>query len=208
MCPLCSTRSGKRYCPAIAEQICAVCCGTKREIEIDCPSSCSYLRASREYELDKPMPDPEVAARMHRYDQQFVERYHVALDALTQSVLEERTQSRLLVDNDAIEVFKCLKETMKTLSSGIYYESAPQGPVRLSLFRRLKGILDDLLQPDGTMGRDTLKVTEALDILEFLTLVALANTSVRPKSRRYLDWVSERFGSRSEAPQASGIILP
>ena len=154
------------------------------------------------------MPDPEVAARMHRYDQQFVERYHVALDVLTQSVLEERTQSRLLVDNDAIEVFKCLKETMKTLSSGIYYESAPQGPVRLSLFRRLKGILDDLLQPDGTMGRDTLKVTEALDILEFLTLVALANTSVRPKSRRYLDWVSERFGSRSEAPQASGIILP
>src|SRR5437762_5779926 len=106
ICPLCSDRHGKRYCPAIAEQICAVCCGTKREIEIDCPSSCAYLKASRSYESEKPIPDPEVAAKVHNYDGRFIERYHQILDALTAAVAEEHMNSKWLVDNDVIEVYK------------------------------------------------------------------------------------------------------
>src|SRR6266481_695721 len=115
ICPLCSDRHGKRYCPAVAEQICAVCCGTKREVEIDCPSSCSYLKASRSYESEKPIPDPQVAARVHNYDGRFFERYHLILDSVTRSVVEEHAGSRLLVDSDVIEVYNSLKTTMKTL---------------------------------------------------------------------------------------------
>src|SRR5215470_16510694 len=142
MCPLCSSRPAKRYCPAVAEQICAVCCGTKREIEIDCPSSCSYLKASRSYEAEKRLPDPELASKAYKYDEHFIARYHPVLDALTRSVAEERLNSSWLVDNDVIEVYKALSATMKTLSSGIYYESLPEGPMRLSLFHRLKALLD------------------------------------------------------------------
>ena len=206
-CPLCSSRAGKRYCPAIAEQICAVCCGTKREVEIDCPSSCSYLKASRSYESEKPIPDPQVAARVHNYDGRFFERYHLILDSVTRSVVEEHAGSRLLVDSDVIEVYNSLKTTMKTLSSGIYYESLPEGPVRLSLFRHLKTVFDELMQPDPSGVRAILKVTEAIDVLDFLTIVAQANSSIRPKSRRYLDWITERFGDRLQT-QSSGIILP
>src|SRR6266481_4069353 len=101
-CPLCSSRAGKRYCPAIAEQICAVCCGTKREIEIDCPSSCSYLKASRSYELEKPIPDAQITAKVNSYDARFFERYHLILDSVTRSVIEEHAASRLLVDSDVL----------------------------------------------------------------------------------------------------------
>jgi len=45
---------------------------------------------------------------------------------LTRSVAEERLDSPWLVDNDVIEVYKALSATMKTLSSGIYYESLPE----------------------------------------------------------------------------------
>ena len=206
-CPLCSSRAGKRYCPAIAEQICAVCCGTKREIEIDCTSSCAYLKASRSYESEKPIPDPQVAARVHSYDARFMERYNLILDALTRAVIEEHMASKDLVDGDAVEALKSLKATMKTLSSGIYYESLPEGLARLSLFRRLKALLDEWMQPDPTAVRPVLKVTEAIDVLDFLTIVAQANSSVRPRSRRYLDWISEKFGERLQT-QSSGIILP
>ena len=206
-CPLCSNRAAKRYCPAIAEQICPVCCGTKREIEIDCPSSCSYLKASRSYEAEKPLPDPEIAAKAGQYDMRFFEQYHVILDALTHAIVEEHTHARWLVDNDVLEVFKCLKGTMKTLSSGIYYETLPEGPARLSLFRRLKGVLDELMQPDPSARRNILKPSEAIEVVDFLTLVAHGHTSIRPKSRRYLDWVSEKFADRNQT-QSSGIILP
>jgi len=208
LCASCSHRQGKRYCPAVGGRICAVCCGTKREIEIDCPSSCSYLKASRTYELEKPIPDPQVAAKVHNYDERFVHRYQAILDGITSSVLEERMTSAWLVDNDVIEVFKSLNATMKTLSSGIYYESLPETPARLSLFRRLKSLLDDFMKPDPGATRNALKVTEAIEVLDFLTLVAQANSSVRPKSRRYLDWLGERFGVLPPAVQSSGIILP
>jgi hypothetical protein len=206
-CPLCSSRAAKRYCPALAEQICPVCCGTKREIEIDCPSSCGYLKASRSYESEKPIPDPEVAAKVHNYDGRFFERYHVILDSVTRAIIEEHVASRDLVDSDVIAVFNALKTTMKTLSSGIYYESLPEGLVRQSLFRRLKELLDELIQPDPSGLRQVLRVTEAVDIIDFLTVVAQANSSVRLRSRRYLDWITEKFGDGLQA-QSSGIILP
>lgn len=208
-CPLCSERPGKRYCPAKDDKICAVCCGTKREIEIDCPSSCSYLKASRSYESEKPIPDPEVVARLHQFDAKFLETFYPVLDLLTIGILEERANSGWLLDSDVIEVLKALQATVKTLSSGIYYETLPDGPVRQALFRRLNEMLDKLMQPDPAADRRVLKVSEATDILDFLLVVAQSNTSIRPKSRRYLDWIAERYGNLTSSPQSSSsIIIP
>ena len=207
-CPLCSARSGKWYCPAKGAQICAVCCGTKREIEIDCPGSCPYLQASRSYEAEKRMPDPQLAAKIQKYDDNFIHRYSPVLDTISRAVVEERLNSPWLVDNDVIEVYKSLSATMKTLSSGIYYESLPDGPARISLFRRLKSLLDQLMQPAEGADRQSLKVSEALDVLDFLTFAVQANSSVRPKSRRYLDWLSSMAGVAPSAEQSSGLILP
>jgi hypothetical protein len=207
-CPLCSERAGKRYCPAKDTKICAVCCGTKREIEIDCPSSCSYLKASRSYESEKPIPDPEVAAKAHQFGVEFVGQYHALLDLLTLAIIEERANSDWLVDHDVIEVLKALKATLKTLSSGIYYETRPEGPIGQALFRRLKEIFDQLMEVDPNANRNVLKVSEAMDLIDFITVVAQANSSVRPKSRRYLDWISERFASGMREQQPSGLIIP
>src|SRR5262245_27935296 len=48
-CPLCGERRARRACPALGKLICAVCCGTKRLVEIRCPSDCSYLASAREH---------------------------------------------------------------------------------------------------------------------------------------------------------------
>jgi hypothetical protein len=207
-CPLCSDRSGKRYCPAKTDQICAVCCGTKREVEIDCPSSCPHLIAGRSYEAEKRIPDPELVQKVEKYSNDFVYRYAPILDEISRSVVEERFQSPWLVDNDVIDVYKSLSSTMKTLSSGIYYETLPEGSVRISLFRRIKAKLDELMQPSASADKRILKVTEAVDVLDFLTVAVQANSSVRPKSRRYLDWLAQMSGLSPAAEQTSGLILP
>ncbi|SVD73437.1 uncharacterized protein METZ01_LOCUS426291, partial [marine metagenome] len=46
-CPRCKRRLPRRKCPALGYQICAVCCGTKRLVEINCPSDCGYLASSK-----------------------------------------------------------------------------------------------------------------------------------------------------------------
>jgi hypothetical protein len=208
LCPLCSDRPGKRYCPAKGSQICAVCCGTKREVEIDCPASCPHLIAGRSYEAEKRIPDPELAYKVEKYSNDFVYRYAAILDAISRSVVEERLKSPWLVDNDVAEVYKSLGATMRTLSSGIYYETLPEGSVRISLFRRLKAQIDELMQPAPDADRLALKVSEAVDVLDFLTFAAQANSSVRPKSRRYLDWLTSMAGLAPSTEQSSGLILP
>src|SRR5207247_6505645 len=97
---------------------------------------------------ETPRLDPQVASNARNYDESFIERYHRILDVVTGSVVEERMSSSWLVDRDVIEVFKSLNATMKTLFSGIYYESLPETPVRLSLFRRLTSVFDALMKAD------------------------------------------------------------
>jgi hypothetical protein len=206
-CPLCSERSAKRFCPAKQTMICAVCCGTKREVEIDCPSSCTHLQAGRSYESERKPPDPELVARARSLRKDFLTEYGPILSALANAVAEERLTSPWLVDRDVEDVYKSLAATMKTLSSGIYYESLPEGPVRLSLFRRLKGVLDALMTPSESHGR-LLRVSEVLEVLDFLLLSISANSSGRPKSRQYLDWLSAMSGVAAPAPESSRLILP
>jgi len=177
-------------------------------VEIDCPSSCIHLKASRSYAAEKQIPDPQLAAKIHKYDEKFLHDFSPILDAVSKSVVEERLTSPWLVDRDVIEVYKSLHTTMKTLASGIYYESLPDGPVRISLFRRLKTLIDELMQPDPSADHGVLKVSEALDVLDFLTFVAQMNSSVRPRSRGYLDWLSTMSGMPAAAEHSSGLILP
>jgi hypothetical protein len=206
-CPLCSSRPGKRYCPAKDVHICAVCCGTKREVEIDCPSSCGYLKASRSYEAEKPIIEPELIAKIRKYDNSFVERFHFALAMVNAAVMEERMGSPWLVDRDVIAVYKALTATMRTLSSGIYYESLPDGNVQISLFRRLKKGFDELMEPDPAADHPVLKVSEAVEVMDFLTFAAQMNSSTRPRTRRYLDWIADTFGY-PQPQQSSGLIIP
>src|SRR5437867_4451151 len=61
VCPLCETRRARRPCPALGRQICALCCGTKRLVEIACPSDCPWLVSAREH-------PPAVAVRRQQHD--------------------------------------------------------------------------------------------------------------------------------------------
>jgi hypothetical protein len=144
---------------------------------------------------------------MRKYDQSFIERFNHVLNGVNETVVEYRASSPWLVDQDVIEVYKTLAATMKTLASGIYYETLPDGSVRLGLFRALKTLFEQLMQPDIASEHPILKASEAVEVLEFLGFAAGVNTSVRPRSRRYLDWISETFGY-AQPDQSSRLILP
>jgi hypothetical protein len=206
-CPLCTERSAKRFCPAKQTSICAVCCGTKREVEIDCPASCVHLQAGRSYESTRKPTDPNLVARARSVRESFFSEYGPIVEALGKAVAEERYASPWLVDLDVAEVYRALTATMKTLSSGLYYETVPEGPARIALFRKLKEILDGLMSPADSHHR-TLRVSEVLEILDFLMLSFAANSSERPKSRQYLDWLCAMAGMAAPPPESSRLILP
>jgi hypothetical protein len=206
-CPLCTERSAKRFCPAKQTSICAVCCGTKREVEIDCPSSCAYLKSGRSYESETKPLDPDVVARAKSFRPNFVEEYGPVLEILGRAVAEERQRSPWIVDRDVMEVYRALSATMKTLSSGIHYESLPEGPARIAMFRTLKTLLDSMMSPTDAQQR-ALRVSEVLEVLDFLLVAVAANSSGRPRSRQYLDWLSSMFEVAPPSPESGRLIIP
>ena len=49
-CTRCRQRKAKRFCPALAQQICPLCCGVLRQKKIHCPSDCVFLSKHQSYQ--------------------------------------------------------------------------------------------------------------------------------------------------------------
>ncbi len=49
-CSRCSNRKAKRFCPALNESLCSLCCGQVREKEVHCPASCPFLSKHKPYQ--------------------------------------------------------------------------------------------------------------------------------------------------------------
>ena len=72
-CTICEARKGKRYCTARGEDICTQCCATEREVTINCPFECSYLRDSRLHEK-RAFDEAGMPHRDVKIDDEFLQR--------------------------------------------------------------------------------------------------------------------------------------
>ncbi len=209
VCPICQKRKAKRYCPARAENICSVCCGTEREVSIDCPSDCAYLVASREYDGErrvidwKNVPFPEVRIR-----EGFATEHGELLAALSQALLLFAREHRALVDSDAVAVLQTLAETYRTLSSGLYYERPPDYALQRELYEALKGAVEEFKKREhDKVGVTTTRDSDIRDSLVLLTQAGATHSNGRPKGRAFLDFLRSHFLPEEIGKPDSRIIL-
>jgi hypothetical protein len=127
-CPLCQQRPGRRQCPALGHVICAVCCGTKRQVEIHCPPDCPYLAAAQVH-------PPASVRRQHERDLGFVMAMRDGLTefqadlflALLSFVAGQQADPLAkLQDDDVAEGAGALAATYETATRGLIYEHQPR----------------------------------------------------------------------------------
>ena len=152
-CPICEKRKTERFCPAKGEKICAVCCGTEREVTIDCPWSCGYLRAARRYEQEHPKPVPAEEVPFPEVDvrQDLIHERRPVVSGLGFTILiyaAGQGRGNELVDWQAMAALTALAETYRTLGSGIYYEKTPDEPEARGLYGKLAEFIQKS-QKDG-----------------------------------------------------------
>jgi len=63
-CTRCNKRKSKRFCAALGQSICSLCCGQLREKKIHCPPNCSYLSKHKPYQEKRII---EKRHSSHRY---------------------------------------------------------------------------------------------------------------------------------------------
>jgi hypothetical protein len=138
------TRKARRSCPALHQTICAVCCGTKRQVEIACPSDCGYLATARVH-------PPAAVARQRERDFRFAlpllhklpDRAYQLLLVL-QVVVRRHRGAALppLHDSTVADAAQSLAATLETATRGIIYEHQAASLPAQRLVIDLKAALD------------------------------------------------------------------
>ena len=145
VCPLCGIRRSRRGCPALGQQICAVCCGTKRLVEIQCPADCPWLASAREH-------PPAAAVRQQQRDiasfvqfvRDFSERQSQLFFLISTFLLGyEPPDLHPLIDDDVAEGVAALASTFETASRGVIYDHRPTSLPAERMIAALKPMLLD-----------------------------------------------------------------
>jgi len=210
-CPICEKRKASRFCPAKAEKICAVCCGTEREVTIDCPADCTYLVAAHRYESEHPRNLPADTPLLDEdIPQHIVHTHQQLMAALAFSIAKFCAAQPSAVDSDVLAALQALAQTYKTLSSSLIYEKPPQSPLPQELYGALVAFLDEIKKQQAeSASSDSFKDTEVFYLLVFLCRMGLLRTNGRPRSRLFIEFLRGQF---PEAPklkrEESRIIVP
>jgi hypothetical protein len=210
-CPICEKRKAERFCPAKGEKICAVCCGTEREVTIDCPSDCSYLVAAHRYEsehrralpADTPLLDEKIP-------QDTVYAHQQLMSALAFSIAKFCAVQPTATDPDVLAALEALAQTYKTLGSGIIYENPPVAPLPRELYAALIAFLTEVKKQQAERANSAAwKDSEVFSLLVFLYRMGLLRTNGRPRSRRFIEFLRAQFPQAPELKrEESRIIVP
>ena len=209
VCPLCGSRRARRACPAVGHQICAVCCGTKRLVEIQCPSDCVYLTTAREHPpaaiLRRQQRDVELLVRFMRDLNQRQSELFFLIDAFLLRYHPPELQP--LIDDDVIEAAAALAATSETATRGVIYEHRPPSPPAERLATALKPLLAKAGQNGGTpFERDAAVVLRRIE-----EAAREARAIDRDNRRAFLDLLARvipESGAQEAPPASPRLIVP
>jgi hypothetical protein len=212
-CAICEIRKEKRFCPAIHGRICPQCCGEQREVTLDCPSECPYLQQAREHEKPRPAEQFDAASlfRQVEVSEQFTyEREHLLM-GLSYALLKAAVADRTLNDRDLIAALSAMGTSYERLaSSGLHYEQPLTSGAQHAVAAQVEQMMKQYREAEQKqLGYSTLKDTDVLKALVFLLRLAHGRTSGRPKSRAFVDFLSQQFPETKSAivsPAESGLL--
>ena len=205
LCSLCGKRPPKRACPALGHEICAVCCATKRLVDIHCTEDCRYLESAQKHPaaVVKKQIDHDVArlmATVGRLSEQQLQLFFL----LQSMVLSYKPEGLLrLVDSDVALSAGALAQALETASKGLIFEEAAGSVVAEGLRRAMKAVIDEVIKAGGTRAeREVATVLRAMergakhegghiadDEMAYLDLVGRVFQPARPAGGRASDAV-------------------
>jgi hypothetical protein len=218
-CPLCGTRRARRSCPALGHQICAVCCGTKRLVQIPCPADCVYLASAREHPAAAVVRQQQrdvafVAHAIRDFSDRQTELFFLvattlAGDGARSPSLGTEVAGDLrprLTDDDVVDAATALAGTFETSSRGVIYEHrASSAPAE-----RLVATLTPLVTEAGR-GLGSSFERDAASVLRRIAEAARdARGADAPNERAFLELLGRvlaRTGKPGNSGEAAGEAI-
>lgn len=216
-CAICETRREKRFCLAVHGRICTQCCGEQREVTLDCPSQCPYLRQAREHEKPRATDQIDPAALFLQVEvpEQFLYQREHLLMGLTYALAKAAQADRNLNDQDLIAAVSALATTyLRLVNSGLHYGQAITSTSQQRAAAEVEKMLKEFREAEQKhIGYSTLHDSDILRALVFLVRLAHGRTSGRARSRAFTEFLFAQFPEQEATvltPQEAGsrIIVP
>jgi hypothetical protein len=139
----------------------------------------------------------------------FVAGHQRLLLGLSYAICAWARENPQVVDGDVSAALAALAETYRTLSSGIYYEKAPDSALERGLYATLKTAAADFTKAEGRgeVVSSNAREGEIRDALIFLTQLGATRANGRPRGRAFLDFLRTQFKAEEFARPASKLVL-
>ncbi len=201
-CKICLTRRPRRYCPGVEGDICPICCGTEREVTVNCPLECPYLKEARSREKHPDVDPRQFPNADIRVTEDFLRRNEPVLIMIAGALAKASIETRSVLDNDAREALDSLVRTYRTLQSGLYYESRPDNVLAAGLQRDVQASIADL-RKRATEAGAAIRDADLLGVLVFLQRLEIQHNNGRPKGRAFIHFLQQFFPA---ANREGGLI--
>src|SRR5437867_3294519 len=211
-CAICETRRPRRFCPGVRGDICSLCCGTEREVTVDCPLHCEYLQEARKREKPAAIDRAQIPDQDIPVSEKFVTAHEPLLVYLGSALAKAAFETPRAVDFDVREALDSLIRTYRTLASGVFYESLPPNPLAAHIHRSMQAAIAEFKQEEQQrFGMTRTRDADVLGLLVFLRRIELDRNNGRRRGRAFLDALREFYSVEpdSRAPlSSSSLILP
>jgi len=210
-CAICETRRPRRFCPGVRGDICAICCGTEREVTVTCPLDCEYLQEARKHDRPPLLDEASIPNRDIKVTERMIEENEALLGFLSSALLNAAMETPGVTDYDVREALAALARTYRTLQSGVYYETRPDNPVAASIQAVLQNAAQEFrAEEQRQFGMTRTRDADVLGLIVFLQRVELDRNNGRRRGRAFIDSLRRLYPASSAPgpPDAPSLILP
>jgi hypothetical protein len=197
-CPQCNSRKAKRFCPALDESICSLCCGQLREKEVHCPSACPFLSKHKTYQEKRIIEKKQISHRPPVLEEEDLlkdERMAWLAFHIETPVSEYAKRTPSLNDREVLLALEYLKEKIQKGSGLVLMPGQtlkPQNDLGEAMYQmiercRFEGRIILAGEPQVYSQQDKLKVLDR--IIGAVKHLARGNL----EGRTYVQAVIERF---------------
>lgn len=202
-CKLCEARAARRFCPGAPGDICAMCCGMERENSIDCPFDCEYLQEARNREKPNELDPKSIPNSDIRVSDQFLTDQHSLVVMTGRILFAAAVETDGAIDYDVREALGALIRTIRTLESGLVYETRPANPMAGAIQARFQEQLQKMREEVAQRtGLHSIRDKDVLGVLAFWERMELRANNGRRRGRAFIDSLISLMPAPGEA-QAS-----